>query len=88
MLNEHEKLAERWLDPSEVVGKWIDILKEPAYKWRKIWRRLYVLTWPFSAILRLLIIILLIVVWLFVGMFGFFGARLAYIWRGERSLWD
>lgn len=70
------------------IDEMIDRLKEPAYTWSTPARRAYVLTFPVSPIVRVLMIFVLVCAWLAHSIVAYTGERLRCVWNGERSLWD
>lgn len=86
--HDESEIARRCLAPSTAVAGWIDVLRGHPREWRTWLRHLYVLTWPLSFLARICIFVAVFLMWLTFGIAGFFAARLAYIWVGERSPWD
>ena len=70
-------IADRYFAPSECVATWVDRLKTPVFQWPWWGRRLYVLTWPFSFLTRVMAFVFILVLWIILAIGGFIGARLA-----------
>lgn len=72
---------------SDSISVWIDALKTPVYQWSVFWRKLYVITWPLSTIVRGLLYFPLIGAWLTSGAFEYSRILLICKWRGIRNPW-
>jgi polyferredoxin len=75
---------------------WGDVVSGPAlaallrkpHTWSTAARRAYVLTWPVSLAVRVLLIITFMATWLALNLAGGIANRLSCVWHGERGIWS
>lgn len=79
-------------EPSFVVSEFfsdaMNTLIGPAHLWRRIVRRVYVVTWPVSLLVRCALVVGTVAMVLVTGFVEFMIERLRCIWEGNRSMWD